>query len=39
MLNSRSAFLLALGCALGASAQTVAIHVDAGKKLGPLKPI
>src|SRR6266850_475443 len=39
MLNRRSVILLALAFAVGASAQTVAIHVDAGKKLGPLKPI
>src|SRR5215468_11851232 len=30
---------LALAVALGAGAQPVAIHVDVGKKLGPLKPI
>jgi xylan 1,4-beta-xylosidase len=37
MLNRRIVILLTLCC--GAGAQTVAIHVDAGKKLGPLKPI
>src|SRR5438309_4204312 len=39
MLNRRSVILFALASALGARAQTVAIHVDAAKKLGTLKPI
>ena len=37
MLNRRSVILLAL-CGV-ASGQPFSIHVDAGKKLGPLKPI
>jgi xylan 1,4-beta-xylosidase len=42
MLNRRNVVRLALGCAFGLSvlgAQSVSIHVDAGKKVGPLKPI
>src|SRR3954452_10389467 len=31
--------ILALCCAVGLNAQSVSIHVDAGKKLGPLIPI
>src|SRR6266851_3596917 len=39
MSNRRSVILLAQALASGVRAQTVSIHVDPGKKLGPLKPI
>src|SRR4030095_1726472 len=39
MSSRLNVILLALCCVCIAGAQPIAIHVDAGKKFGPLKPI